>query len=87
LSPHRQVPLDANLGGGWLARLAELPEGPSSIALVTLERDDERRSLRLDLGKGMFVDPPPAGVGPRAAHDLTTSIAQRMTPLRTPTRT
>jgi hypothetical protein len=80
MSPLHQVPLDANLGGGWVARLAELPEALSSIVLVTVERHDDRRSLRLDLGKGMFLDPAPAEIDPRAAREVTRYIAQQMTP-------
>jgi hypothetical protein len=86
MGPHHQVALDAHLGGGWVARLAEFADALSSIVLVTVERDDERRSLRLDLGKRMFVDPPPAEVDQRAAREVTNSIVQRMTPLRTPSR-
>jgi hypothetical protein len=81
MSPH-QVALDANLGGGWVARLAEFAEALSSIVLVTVERDDDRRSLRLDLGKGMFLDQPPADVSPRAAREVTNYIVQRITPPR-----
>jgi hypothetical protein len=87
MSPHREVPLAADLGGGWFARLAEFTEPRSSIVLVSVERDEERRRLRLDLGKAMFLDPAPVGLAPRAAHDLTTSIVQRMAPARTTTRT
>lgn len=79
MSPHHQVALDANLGGGWVARLAEFAEALSSIVLVTLERDDDRRSLRLDIGKGMFLDKPPAEVDQRAARDVTNYIVQQMT--------
>jgi hypothetical protein len=50
--------------------------------LVTVERDDDRRSLRLDLGKGMFLDPPPAEVDKKAAREVTNSIVQQMTPRR-----
>ena len=82
MSPHHQVALDANLGGGWVARLAEFAEALSSIVLVTLERDDDRRSLRLDIGKGMFLDKPPAEVDQRAARDVTNYIVQQMTPPR-----
>lgn len=82
MSPHHQVALNANLGGGWVARLAEFAEAPSSIVLVTVERDDDRRSLRLDIGKGMFLDPPPVEVDQRAARDVTNSIVQQITPLR-----
>jgi hypothetical protein len=79
MSPH-QVALNANLGGGWVARLAEFAESP--IVLVTVERADDRRSLRLDLGKGMFLDPPPAEVDQRAAREVTNSIVQQMPPVR-----
>jgi hypothetical protein len=82
MSPQHQVALDANLGGGWVARLAEFAESLSSIVLVTVERDNDRRSLRLDIGKAMFLDEPPADVDQRAARDVTNSIVQRMTPLR-----
>ena len=70
MDPH-QVALDANLGGGWVARLAEFAETRSSIVLVTVEREDDRRSLRLDIGKGMFLDPPPSrrGSACRARRD------------------
>jgi hypothetical protein len=76
------VALDANLGGGWVARLAEFPEARSSIVLVTMERNADRRSLRLDIGKGMFLDAPPADVDPRAAREVTNYIVQRITPPR-----
>jgi hypothetical protein len=79
MSPQHQVPLDASLGGGWVARLAELPEALSSIVLVTVERHHDRRSLRLDLGKGMFLDPAPAEIDPRAAREVTQYIVQQMT--------
>jgi hypothetical protein len=82
MSPHHQVALNANLGGGWVARFAEFAETVSSIVLVTVERNDERRSLRLDIGKGMFLDPPPADVDQRAARDVTRSIVQQISPLR-----
>ena len=81
MSPHHhQVALDANLGGGWVARLAEFAEALSSIVLVTVERDEDRRSLRLDLGKGMFLDKPPVEVDRRAAREVTDSIVRQMTP-------
>jgi hypothetical protein len=82
MSPHHQVALNANLGGGWVARLAEFTEALSSIVLVTVEREDDRRSLRLDIGKGMFVDQPPAEVDQRAAREVTSYIVQQITPLR-----
>ena len=67
MSPHHhQVALDADLGGGWVARLAEFEEAFSSIVLITVERNKDRRSLRLDIGKGMFVDKPPAEIDVRA---------------------
>ena len=81
MSPH-QVALNANLGGGWVARLAEFAE--SSIVLLTVEREDDRRSLRLDIGKGMFLDPPPAEVDQRAARDVTNSIVQQIPVRGTP---
>jgi hypothetical protein len=82
MSPHHQVALNANLGGGWVARFAEFTEAASSIVLVTVERDDERRRLRLDIGKAMFLDPPPVEVDHRAARDVTNSIVQQISPLR-----
>ena len=87
MDPHHQVALDANLGGGWVARLAEFAETRSSIVLVTVEREDDRRSLRLDIGKGMFLDPPPTDVDQRAARDVTNSIVQQMSPVRSQSRT
>ena len=86
MGPHHQVALDANLGGGWVARLAEFGEARSSIVLVTVERAADRRSLRLDLGKGMFLDPPPAEVDDRAARDVANSIVQQIGPARTGSR-
>jgi hypothetical protein len=83
MSPHHhQVALDANLGGGWFARLAEFAEARSSIVLVTVERNEDRRSLRLDIGKGMFLDKPPAEVDQRAARTVTNYIVQQITPPR-----
>ena len=82
MNPHHQVALNANLGGGWVARFAEFTETVSSIVLVTVERGDEQRRLRLDIGKGMFLDPPPADVDQRAARDVTSSIVQQISPLR-----
>ena len=82
MGPHHQVALDANLGGGWVARLAEFGEARSSIVLVTVERAADRRSLRLDLGKGMFLDPPPAEVDDRAARDVANSIVRQIGPAR-----
>ena len=76
MSPHRQVALDANLGSGWVARQVEFVDSPSSIVLVTVERDTDRRSLRLDVGKGMFLDEPPDDIDPRAAREVTNSILQ-----------
>ena len=76
MSPHRQVALDANLGSGWVARQVEFVDSPSSIVLVTVERDADRRSLRLDVGKGMFLDEPPDDIDPRAAREVTNSILQ-----------
>lgn len=87
MDPHHQVALDANLGGGWVARLAEFAETRSSIVLVTVQREEDRRSLRLDIGKAMFLDPPPAEVDARAAREVTNSIVQQMSPVRTPSRT
>lgn len=84
MDPLHEVALDASLGGGWVARLVEFAEGLSSIVLVTVQRDDDRRSLRLDIGKGMFLDNPPAEVDQRAARDVTNYIVQQITPLRTP---
>ena len=46
MSPQHQVALDANLGGGWVARLAEFAESLSSIVLVTLERENDRLRRR-----------------------------------------
>jgi hypothetical protein len=83
MSPHHhQVALDANLGGGWVARLAEFEEALSSIVLITVERDKDRRRLRLDIGKGMFVDKPPAEIDQRAAREVTNYIVQQITPTR-----
>jgi hypothetical protein len=76
MSPHQQVALDANLGSGWIARHVEFVDSPSSIVLVTVERDADRRSLRLDVGKGMFLDEPPDDIDPRAAREVTNSILQ-----------
>jgi len=76
MSPGRQVALDANLGSGWVARQVEFVDSPSSIVLVTVERDADRRSLRLDVGKGMFLDEPPDDIDPRAAREVTNSILQ-----------
>jgi hypothetical protein len=81
MSPLQQLALNASLGGGWVARLAELPEALSSIVLVTVERHHDRRSLRLDLGKGMFLDAPPAEVDQRAAREVTQYIVQQMSPI------
>ena len=81
MSPQQQVSLQADLGGGWVARLAEFPDVLSSIVLVTVERGSERRRLRLDLGKAMFVDEAPEGIEPRAPRDLTTAIAQQVAPV------
>ena len=86
MDPHHQVALDASLGGGWVARLAEFAETRSSIVLVTVQREEDRRSLRLDIGKGMFLDPPPAEVDERAAREVTNSIVQQMSPVGTPSR-
>ena len=83
MSPHQQVALDANLGGGWVARVVEFAESRSSIVLVTVERESDRRSLRLDLGKAMFLDEPPREIDPRAARDLTNDIVQQVAPVRT----
>jgi hypothetical protein len=82
MSPQQQVALDANLGGGWVARLAEFAEALSSIVLVTVERDNDRRSLRLDIGKDMFLDQPPADVDQRAAREVTNYIVQQISPTR-----
>ena len=80
MSPHHhQVALDADLGGGWVARLAEFAEAISSIVLIPVERDKDRRSLRL-IGKGMFVDKPPAEIDQRAAREVTNYIVQQITP-------
>jgi hypothetical protein len=80
MGPHQQVALDANLGGGWVARLVEFVETP--IVLVTVVRDADRRSLRLDLGKGMFLDEPPEDIDKRAARDVTNYIVQQVAPVR-----
>ena len=81
MGPHQQVALTANLGGGWVARLAEFPDLLSSIVLVTVERGPERRQLRLDLGKAMFLDEAPSELEPRAPRDLTSAIAQQVAPV------
>lgn len=81
-SHQQQVALQANLGGGWVARSAEFQDRLSSIVLVTVERDGERRRLRLDLGKGMFLDEAPSEVEAEAASGLTTQIAQQVAPAR-----
>jgi hypothetical protein len=77
---HQQVALQANLGGGWVARSAEFQDSLSSIVLVTVERGAESRQLRLDLGKAMFVDEAPAEIEPHAPRDLTNAIAQQAAP-------
>ena len=85
MSPHpHQVALDADLGGGWVARLAEFADALSSIVLVTVERNQDRRRLRLDIGKGMFLDKPPTEVDQQAAREVTSSIVQQMSPVRNP---
>ena len=50
--------------------------------LVTVERHYDRRSLRLDFGKGMFLHPAPAEIDPRAAREVTQHIVQQMAPVR-----
>ena len=82
MSPHQHVALAATLGGGWVARSAEFVEGPSSIVLVTVERDADRRRLRLDVGKAMFLDEPPGEIEPHAARALTDDIARHVAPAR-----
>ena len=83
MSPHQQqVALQANLGGGWVARRAEFSDSLSSIVLVTVERGAESRQLRLDLGKAMFVDEAPREIEAEAARGLTTKIAQQVAPAR-----
>ena len=81
MNPHQQVALEASLGGGWVARLAEFADSLSSIVLVTIERGDERRRLRLDLGKAMFLDEPPDDTDPRASRDLTGDIVRQAAPV------
>jgi hypothetical protein len=84
MSPHQQqVALQSNLGGGWVARSAEFQDRLSSIVLVTVERGDERRRLRLDLGKAMFLDEAPREIEPGAPRDLTSAIAQQAAPVIT----
>lgn len=80
MSPHQQVALGVSLGGGWVARLAEFPDTIASIVLVTVERGQERRRLRLDLGKRMFLDEPPQDLDARAAGALTGDIVQQVGP-------
>jgi hypothetical protein len=72
----------ANLGGGWFASFVQFAEAVPLIVLVTLESEhDATRQVRLDLGKGMFVDSPPDGIDrASAAREVTKQIARTIEP-------
>jgi hypothetical protein len=74
--------LNEVVGGGWTAskvqstiRLTGLtfPTLPT-IVLVTLSNSNEEKFVRLDLGKGMFLDAIPESMSPGAAPRLAQSV-------------
>jgi hypothetical protein len=46
--------------------------------LVTLSKDKHTKRVRLDLGKGMFLDATPKGIGLEDGGKLAESVANRL---------
>lgn len=67
----------APLGGGWEASVGPVRGDLAPIVLVTLSRDDDQRFVRLDLGKGMFLDRPPDEVR-QAGAQIAKEILRRL---------
>ena len=68
----------APLGGGWEASVGPMRGQLAPIVLVTLSRDHDQRFVRLDLGKGMFLDRLPDEVkqqtGARVAKEIVRQL-------------
>jgi hypothetical protein len=72
------IHLDAEVGGGWVADVAEIQPTSSSIVLVAIKRGAAHRPVRLDLDKGMYIDNPPDGVTAGSSGTLARRIAARL---------
>lgn len=71
--------LAASLGGGWEASVGRPVRGHlAPIVLVTLSRDHDQRFVRLDLGKGMFLDRLPDEVMQEAGTQVAEEIVQQL---------
>ena len=80
----KDLRLKEAVGGGWTASLVQSVLSPvdisvlPSIVLVTLSKDKQTRRVRLDLGKGMFLDATPKGIGLEDGGKLAESVANRL---------
>ena len=68
----------APLGGGWEASVGPMRGQLAPIVLVTLSRDHDQRFVRLDLGKGMFLDRLPDEVGQQAGAQVAKEIVRQL---------
>lgn len=68
----KELELNIDVGGGWFAYLANVVDLYSPIALITLARGEDRRHVRLDLDKKMFLDSTPDDV----EADSSKSVAE-----------
>jgi hypothetical protein len=74
--------LNEGVGGGWTASEVQSTFKPTghtfptlpTIVLVTLSNKSEEKLVRLDLGKGMFLDAIPESVSPGAGPKLARSV-------------
>ena len=75
--------LNEGVGGGWTASEVQSTFKPTGLAfptllptivLVTLSNKSEEKLVRLDLGKGMFLDAIPESVSPGAGPKLAQSV-------------
>ena len=86
------LPLKDLSFGGWKASEAQVQgssiEGEQvvpSIGLITFQKGKFRKRVRLDLGKGLFLDSMPIGVKPDAGRELAISVATKWSKRTDPT--
>lgn len=68
----------APLGGGWEASVGPMRGQLAPIVLVTLSRDHDQRFVRLDLGKGMFLDRLPDEVKQQSGARIAKEIVRQL---------
>ena len=68
----------APLGGGWEASVGPMRGHLAPIVLVTLSRDHDQRFVRLDLGKGMFLDRLPDEIKQQSGAQMAKEIVRHL---------